>query len=1101
LDAFSAGLPYAKDLAKDAFQAFRDGFEECTFGFGAEVVREGEPADSLYLIISGTARALKRGPRGDELSLGRLQAGGLFGEIALLEGGARTATVRASGPLHVLRLGRDRFVALCERYPEIRGVLELQARHRAVQNLLREGSPLGNLPLGVLTDLVRGLEPRAVRAGEIVVAEGDPPGSMYVIQRGRFRVYTVRAGQVANLAFLREGDYFGELSLLRDAARAATVVASTEGDLLEFSAGAFADLCERHEAFRHALEERAAEYDYEAEARIPLDFHQEIMPAAAFAQTGATDSQVVGPHLAAQVEERLRAARRPESDETEWVAPPPSGEVAPPPPPPARPPTRLEAAAPAQTPPPAAATPGPSVPATGRVDDEPFVSPEGYFRYAGRKRVRRFPFVWQVDEMDCGVACLAMICRYHGKKVSFSRLRDLAHTSVDGTSLRSLSRAATELGLASRAVKASKKNLDRLPCPALAHWDGNHWVCLLDVTRDTGRVADPARGDYKMPRAEFEEKWSGYAALFDPTPSFEDTAEDALSVSWVLGFLKPYTGALLQSLLLALIGSGLTMLIPVFTQVVVDRVVVDGDARLLDAVLVALVATIGLLLASSYLQRYLIAHVALRVDRSALDWLTRTLLRLPLSYFQTRRTGDIERRLDGVYQIRSFVVSSGISALVSVTMIVAALSIMFAYSPILTGIYAVVAPIYVVMVRLFVGRVRPLFGKLEEEHGIYRSHRIDAIRGMESLKAAAAEPVFREKLLERFISLAGIQMRADLTVQGFQVGLQGVSMLTAALFLWGGAKLVLSGDLTLGGLVAFTSLVAMTNGPILSLLSLWDRLQVSSVLARRLTDVVEQEPEQGHDHSHLLPVPSLQGTVEVRGLELRYGGPEAPLVLDRVNFQVPAGATVAIVGRSGSGKTTIMRILAGLLNPTGGTVLYDGVDLKTISHRQLRRRIGVVSQSPYLFDGTILENIAFGLEPDLERAMDAARTANAHEFVTRLPLGYETKVGESGVLLSGGQKQRIAIARAIYRSPAVLLLDEATSALDTESERAIQEALEHAFGDTTVFIVAHRLSTVRNADRILVLERGKLVEEGTHEELMDLRGLYFYLTSQQLGGG
>ena len=283
------------------------------------------------------------------------------------------------------------------------------------------------------------------------------------------------------------------------------------------------------------------------------------------------------------------------------------------------------------------------------------------------------------------------------------------------------------------------------------------------------------------------------------------------------------------------------------------------------------------------------------------------------------------------------------------------------------------------------------------------------------------------------------------------------------------------------------------------LLLLWDELQTARILIGRLDDVIDQEPEQGADRSALLPVETLAGEIELVDVGFRYGGSQAPPILDGITLRVEPGQTIAIVGRSGSGKTTLVKLLAGLLEPTSGTIRYDGVDLSTVDYRTLRRHVGVVLQESYLFEGTIAENIALGEErPDTDRVAWAARAASAHDFVDRLPLGYETRVGESGLRLSGGQQQRISIARALYHRPPILLFDEATSALDSESERAVKESMDELFEGRTSFVIAHRLSTIRDADRILVLDRGRLVEDGTHEELLARQGLYYYLASQQL---
>jgi ABC-type bacteriocin/lantibiotic exporter with double-glycine peptidase domain len=292
----------------------------------------------------------------------------------------------------------------------------------------------------------------------------------------------------------------------------------------------------------------------------------------------------------------------------------------------------------------------------------------------------------------------------------------------------------------------------------------------------------------------------------------------------------------------------------------------------------------------------------------------------------------------------------------------------------------------------------------------------------------------------------------------------------------------------------------MASAPILTLLSMWDNWQLAAVLLNRMNDIFESEPEQGYDHSHLKPVRTLEGRVRLQGVSFQYGGPDSAKILEDISINIPPGTTVAMVGRSGSGKTTLVKCLAGMLEPTEGTIYFDDVEQKKLRYRDLRSQIGFVLQENYLFDDTIAKNTAFGEEePDLERVTWAAKVANAHEFVERLPLGYDTRIGETGIALSGGQRQRIAIARALYNNPPILIFDEATSALDTESEKAVKDNMSQLLKGRTSFVIAHRLSTIRDADLILVLEKGKIVEQGTHEELMERQGLYYYLSSQQLG--
>jgi ATP-binding cassette subfamily B protein len=417
----------------------------------------------------------------------------------------------------------------------------------------------------------------------------------------------------------------------------------------------------------------------------------------------------------------------------------------------------------------------------------------------------------------------------------------------------------------------------------------------------------------------------------------------------------------------------------------------------------------------------------------------------------------------------------------------------------LTLVFLVTVPIYVVLLRVSSGRLKPLIDSLEEGASRYRSRQLDSIRGIETVKSMSAEDVLHRGLVKQFGELTDRFFRADLTTMLYDGAVQLVTFLSLALFLWVGALLVLHHQLSVGGLVAFNSLVVLANGPILVVLGAWDQSQYSRIVLSRLEDIVAEEPEQGSDRSRLRPVPTLEGRVSLRNVAFAYPGAVPTPVLEDITLDAEPGTTVAIVGRSGSGKTTLAKLLAGLYEPTGGQILYDGIDLTSLDHRELRHHLGFVLQETHLFDDSIARNIALGDEtPDVERLRWAAKIAGAQQFVERLPLAYDTRVGESGLSLSGGQKQRIAIARAVYTRPAVLILDEATSALDTESERVVQEGLDEIRRDRTCFVIAHRLSTVRNADVIVVLDRGRLVEQGTHAELVDRRGLYYYLVSQQL---
>ena len=565
-----------------------------------------------------------------------------------------------------------------------------------------------------------------------------------------------------------------------------------------------------------------------------------------------------------------------------------------------------------------------------------------------RGRIRRVPIVRQIDEMDCGAACLAIICRHFGRQVSLSRIRQLVNTGLDGTSLRSLCQAGEELGLATRSVKTSLRNLDRMPLPAIAHWDADHWLVVYDVTRTHVGLADPALGLRRVPRDEFAARWSGYAALFEYTPQFETAPTAASNITWMWPFVRPHRPLLWRALALAAIVSVLQMTLPVFTQVVVDRVLVEQDVSLLNLLILAMGFTIVFMIASLAAQRYLLSFAAVRIDTGALDYVMRRLLALPLSYFATRRTGDIQRRLDGIRQVRDFLVQYGIAGITAIVQLAATLVLMFAYSPRLAFVFLATVPLYALMMLASVKWLRPTVQRLEEAYSRYHSYQIDAIKGIETVKALGGETAFRTLMLEQFHGVARRLFRADFTAMSYEGAIDAVTFLGLGLFLWAGAHEVMNGRLTIGSLVAFNSLVALATAPIRALLALWDSLQRATVLLDRLNDVFEHEPEQGTDRGSLKPVRSLEGHLAFRGLGFRYGGPEAPPILQDITVDIPAGKTVAIVGRSGSGKTTLAKCMAGLLEPTGGTILFDGQDLKSLNYRDLAAadRVRAAGQLP-----------------------------------------------------------------------------------------------------------------------------------------------------------
>jgi ABC-type bacteriocin/lantibiotic exporter with double-glycine peptidase domain/CRP-like cAMP-binding protein len=1016
-----AALPLLTGLPDEVRALIEMMFVPVQLAFGQSVIEQGDPPDGYYVVVEGAARVVVAGDDGQEVSLNVLGPGDAFGEAALLEGTPRTATVRASSELTVLRLDRAAFLAVAERYPSVAEAFRADAHARRINDFLRVHSAFAALPREATMELIEQLRELPLADGQIAVGEGEAADALYLIQDGRLGVWIGER----RVRTMHAGEFFGELALLRGTARTATVRAEGPASLLRLDAAEFNRLISEQPAFASRVAERVALYD---------------------------------------ARDRIGDTAAPQAPQDGIFDP---------------------------------LDPGLAVTEHGDAEGDANTGAEPT---SGRRR-RRFPFIRQIDEMDCGAACTGMVCRSFGHDISMTAIRYAVGTDTEGTTLRGLVRGGNEIGLDVRAIKSSADRLDKLPLPAIVHWDGRHWVIVYGVEGERVRLADPARGLRVVNREEVEENWSGYAALVRPTERLADAPAGGMNLGWLVPFLAPHKRKLIFALLFALLAAGLTMVLPVFSSIIIDRVVGHRDQGLLYLLFAGMLGVLVVAVGVTILQRLFVARVAAQLDADTLDFMSGRLLSLPMRYFEARRTGDIERRLSGLQQIRSVLIQNGVVAVTAATQLFVATVIMFVYAWQLGLLYVAFAPLYGALMRFSSQRIRPIFDSVEAGHGRYQSRQIDAIRGIATVKTMGAEQGLRERMRTEFGELREKLFRADLVAMVYEGLTSVVTFFVYAVFLFFAALEVLHHNLSVGGLVAFNALVLLANAPMLELLSMWDRLQFVAVLMGRLQDVIEQEPEQGFDRSRLQHPAVIEGHIRLRRVSFSYATASERPILHDISLDVAPGSMVALVGRSGSGKSTLVKCLAGLLLPTGGTIEFDGIDMTDLSFTKLRQRIGFVLQEPYLFDDTIETNIAFGEpDPDPEQVRRAAELANAAEFIEALPLGYQTRIGESGLRLSGGQAQRVAIARALYREPPVLIFDEATSALDTEAERMVKSNMDRLLEGRTAFVIAHRLSTIRDADVICVLEQGRLVEQGSHEELLRRQGLYAYLQAQQLEG-
>jgi HlyB family type I secretion system ABC transporter len=710
----------------------------------------------------------------------------------------------------------------------------------------------------------------------------------------------------------------------------------------------------------------------------------------------------------------------------------------------------------------------------------------------------RYPFIEQQSSSDCGAACLAMIAQYWGKRFSLSFLRELAGVGRSGATLKSLAKAAESLGFQVSPVRASLNKLTNQQNPWIAHWQGDHYIVVYQVKGDRIIIADPAVGKRSLSHAEFLNGWTGYALLLEPTVQLAATETEKRSLGRFLGLLWPHRAIVGQIILASLLLQVFGLITPLFTQIILDRVVVNKSLITLHVFAIGLIIFGVWRTGLSATRQYLLDYFSNRLDLTFLSGFINHALSLPLKFFESRQVGDILTRIQETHKIQVFLTRQAVSTWLDTLMVFVYVGLMSYYNWQLTLlVLALIVPI-ALLTALASPLLRKMSREIFNEDAKQNSLLVEMMSGVATVKATATEQELRWRWEDRLTSLLNVRFKGQKLANGLQAISGSINTIGSAALLWYGATLVIQDQLTVGQFVAFNMLIGNVITPIVALVNLWDEFQEVLVSVERLDDVFASQPEES-PQSPMLTLPSIEGHVQFENVIFRYGTEEEAYTLNNISFSVRTGQTVAIVGRSGSGKSTLAKLLQALYYPTSGRICIDGHDIRHISPQSLRNQIGVVPQECFLFSGTILENITLYRSGfSLEQVIEVAKLAEAHAFIQSLPLGYNTKVGERGSNLSGGQRQRIAIARALLGNPAILILDEATSSLDTESERRFQENLSRISRDRTTFVIAHRLSTVRNADCILVLDQGILSEAGTQDELIAQQGLYYHLAQQQL---
>lgn len=699
------------------------------------------------------------------------------------------------------------------------------------------------------------------------------------------------------------------------------------------------------------------------------------------------------------------------------------------------------------------------------------------------------PFFPQpVAGIDSGLASLAMLFAFHDIPADETALR--REYAPDGKPVTALKivEAARAKGLKSRKTRSKLSRIEKLPLPAIAIDRGGKFFILAKAGKGSVLVKEAAQQPAEWTISQLKDRWAG-DIIFMTRRSQLAGETVKFSIGWFLPAVAKYKDLFTEVLVVSFFLQIFALITPLFTQVVIDKVLVHRGLTTLDVVVAGLIA-LGLFeVVLTGLRTYVFAHTTSRIDALLGAKLFRHLLALPISYFESRPTGQTVARVRELENIRNFLTSSALTLVIDLAFTIVFFAVMYWYSPSLTAVVALSLPFYVGLSLALSPVLRRRVEERFERGAQNQAFLVETISGVETLKAMAVEPQMRQRWEE---ILAGYVKASFRTVSLGTFGAQSVTLINkvvTALILWFGAHLVINGDLTIGELIAFNMLSGQVNGPILRLAQLSQDFQQFRISIARLGDILNTHPEvQPNATSPNLP--PIRGDIKFENITFRYR-PGMPEILRNVSLSVNAGQVIGIVGRSGSGKSTLTKLLQRMHVPETGRIIVDGINLSLLDPAWLRSQIGVVLQDNVLFNRTVRDNIALSFPSmAMDKVIAAAKLASAHDFILELPQGYDTVLEERGSNLSGGQRQRIAIARALATEPRILVFDEATSALDYESEAAIQKNMREICRGRTVFLVAHRLSTVRRADRIIVVEKGQIVQDGPHDVLAKQPGLY-----------
>lgn len=726
--------------------------------------------------------------------------------------------------------------------------------------------------------------------------------------------------------------------------------------------------------------------------------------------------------------------------------------------------------------------------------------------------INKFPFYKQTENKDCGPTCIKMISKFYGKVISIDKIRTLAENNREGSSLHNLSNCSETLGFRTLPIKISLQQLTEAPLPSILHWNTNHFIILYKIKSNKFFIADPAIGLLKYNTKEFVQKWignnanetteEGIALLIEPTSTFyqnenEITNHKTLFTKKIAHYFIKYKSFLIQLFLGLCAATAIQITIPFLTQSIVDVGIKNQNIKFIYLILFAQLCLFLASTALEFIRSWILLHLSTRINISIISDFFIKLMNLPIHFFDARMTGDILQRIQDHHRIEKLLTSSSLNVLFSILNIIIMGGILAYYNFNIFIIFFIGSSLYFIWILLFLKRREKLDYKRFEQISQEQSKVIELINGMQEIKLHNAEKQKRWSWEFIQAKLFKVSVSSLVLEQTQNIGSNFINELKNIIIIFLSAKLVIEGNITLGMMMAISSIIGTLNSPIMQIVEFIRELQDAKIAVTRLSEIHDKKDETENIEEQITEIPE-EKNIELNNLSFKYPGADNN-VITNLDLIIPSGKITAIVGSSGSGKTTLMKLLLQFYQPIAGTIKFGQTNLSKINPKSWRNYVGTVMQEGHIFNDTIANNIALGIDYiDKERLLYASNVANINEIVNGLPLGYNTKIGNEGIGLSTGQKQRILIARAVYKDPKMLLLDEATSALDANNEKIIIERLNAFFYSKTVVIIAHRLSTVINADNIVVLEKGKIIETGNHNSLINKKGYYYQLIKNQL---